>query len=191
FVANVGEATLDARYPLIVVRNNSFAHSVPGSASGIQHLSLIGLAQPGPTPITVSNNVMLPLVGNNDLQCATFGNNALATSYNVVAGRMQNCGPQNTATAAAVRVEALLGNGSGVETLAFRAGSSALDAGNTATPSVPDPSTCMTLDARGVQRPQDGNATGIPRCDAGAWESDGEASLFRDNFETVLWRPGQ
>lgn len=191
FVGNVGNATLDARYPLIVVRNNSFAHNVPDSASGIQHLSLMGLAQPGPTPITVSNNLMLPLVGSNDLQCATFGNNNLITSHNVVAGRMQNCGPQNTSTAAAVRVEALRNDGGAVETLALRAGSSALGSGNPATPSVPDPATCMTLDARGVQRPQDSNAIGVPRCDAGAWESDGEASLFRDNFEPVLWRPGQ
>lgn len=191
FVANVGDSTLDARYPSIVVRNNSFAHSVPGSANGIQHLSLFGLAQPGPTPITVSNNLMLPLVGSNDLQCATFGNNLLVTSYNVVAGRMQNCGPQNTSTAAAVRVEALRSDGGAVETLALRARSSALGAGNPAMPSVPDPDTCMTLDARGVQRPQDGNAIGAPRCDAGAWESDGEASLFRDDFEPVLWRPGQ
>lgn len=190
FVANVGESTLDGRYPQIVIRNNSFAHSVPGSASGIQHLSLIGLAQPGPTPITVSNNLILPLVNSNDLQCATFGNNTLTIDHNIVAGRMQNCGPQNTSTAAAVRVEALRSDGGAVETLALRARSSALGAGNPATPSVPDPTTCMTSDARGVSRPQDGNAIGVPRCDAGAWESDGEASLFRDDFEPVLWRPG-
>lgn len=190
FVGNIGSSTLDGRYPLIVVRNNSFAQNAPGSVSGIQHLSLMGLAQPGPTPITVSNNLMLPLVGSNDLQCATFGNNNLDISHNVVAGRMQNCGPQNTSTMAAVRVEALRNDGGPVETLALRAGSSALGAGAPAIPSVPSPATCMTTDARGVVRPQDGNANGDARCDAGAWESDGEASLFRDDYETVLWRPG-
>lgn len=190
FVGNMGNSALDARYASIVVRNNSFAHNIAGSADGIQHLSLIGLAQSGPTPITVSNNLMLALTGSNDLQCATFGNNDLAIDHNVVTGRMQNCGPQNTSTIADVRVEALRDDGGPVESLALRAGSSALGAGAPTTPFVPNPASCMTTDARGVVRPQDGNADGLARCDAGAWESDGEASLFRDDYEPVLWRPG-
>lgn len=42
---------------------------------------------------------------------------------------------------------------------------------------------CLSLDARGNQRPQDGNGDGIARCDIGAYERPDPYNLFADGFE--------
>lgn len=42
---------------------------------------------------------------------------------------------------------------------------------------------CLSLDARGNQRPQDGNGDGIARCDIGAYERPNPNDLFADGFE--------
>jgi hypothetical protein len=192
FVGNTaidGNPGLDGRATQVVIRNNSFAFNDPNSNNQIHHVSVVGLSLAGPTPVTISNNLMLPLVNSNDLLCAVFGNTVVTMDHNVIAGRVQNCGNPTITNPAHVRVEALRMDGGPVETLTLRAGSAGLDAGNPAPPSMEDFTTCLTIDARGVSRPKDGTASGTARCDAGAWESDGEASLFRDDYEPVLWRP--
>ncbi|MFB9067480.1 hypothetical protein B1808_12500 [Pseudofulvimonas gallinarii] len=189
FVGNIGGAAVVGQHPMIAIRNNSFADNNPMIPGGAQQLSLTGTAATGATPITISNNLMIPLLGNTDLQCATLGAITLVAGHNIVAGHMQGCGPENTTPLNALRIEALRADGGTVESLTLRAGGAALDAGNPVPPSVPDLAACMTVDARGVSRPKDGDADGSARCDAGAWESDGEAPLFRDDYEPVLWRP--
>ena len=190
FVGNFGGGTVTSRYNQLEIRNNSFADSIPTAPGGLQHLDLRGITPSSPLTIDFSNNLLLPLISDNDLLCAVTGSAATVNaSHNLIAGLGQLCGPHQTAPAQTVRVEALRENGGPTPTLSLRAGSSAIDAGNPAAPSVPDTAPCLTLDARGVSRPQDGDANGDARCDVGAWESDGEAPLFRDDLEPVLWRP--
>lgn len=189
FVGHIGGAAVVGHHPMMAIRNNSFADNNPMIPGGAQQLSLTGTAATGATPITISNNLMAPLLGNTDLQCATLDAITLVAGHNTVAGHIQGCGPENTTPINALRIEALRADGGAVESLTLRTGSLALEAGNPVTPSVPDLAACMTLDARGVSRPKDGDADGSARCDAGAWESNGEAFLFRDDYEPVLWRP--
>ena len=190
FVGNFGGGTVTSRYNQLEIRNNSFADSIPINPGGVQHLDLRGITPSSPLTIDFSNNLLLPLVSGNDLLCAVTGSAATVNaSHNLMAGLGQLCGPHQTAPAQTVRVEALRENGGPTPTLSLRAGSSAIDAGNPAAPSVPATAPCLTLDARGVSRPQDGDASGDARCDVGAWESEGEAPLFRDDLEPVLWRP--
>lgn len=72
----------------------------------------------------------------------------------------------------------LVNNGGSTQTHQPLAGSSAIDAADSAT--------CLNTDQRGITRPQDGNGDGVARCDIGAVEvSAAESSLiFADGFES-------
>lgn len=49
--------------------------------------------------------------------------------------------------------------------------------------SIAEPSRCISEDARGTPRPQDGNGDGIARCDVGAYEAPGPR-IFGNGFES-------
>lgn len=71
----------------------------------------------------------------------------------------------------------------------FFAGARALDSGQNALPPGEDsPLACTAGDARDEDRPADGDADGIARCDIGALELQHEAPLFADDLEPMLLR---
>ena len=106
-------------------------------------------------------------------------------------GLGQGCGPTQDPELVSLHVEALRDNGGEVETVSFFQGSPILDGGNPLPPDHMDTSRCLTHDARVQPRPRDGDGDGTAICDLGAWESSGEAPLFRHDFEQVMWRPEQ
>lgn len=109
--------------------------------------------------------------------------------HNQIYGAANDCGPTLDPDAADLRIEALRDNGGLVETVSVLQGSPILDAGNPLPPLANDPTRCQTNDARYFPRPRDGDGDGEAICDVGAWESQREAPLFRDDFQPVLWRP--
>jgi uncharacterized repeat protein (TIGR01451 family)/CSLREA domain-containing protein len=66
----------------------------------------------------------------------------------------------------------LADNGGPTETHALLPGSPAIDAANPAAPGSGG-NACVTVDQRGVTRPQDGNGDSTARCDIGAYEAEG------------------
>lgn len=71
----------------------------------------------------------------------------------------------------------------------FFAGARAVDGGQDAlAPGEDSPFACTAGDARDEDRPGDGDADGIDRCDIGALELQHEAPLFADDLEVMLLR---
>lgn len=71
----------------------------------------------------------------------------------------------------------------------FFAGARAVDGGQDAlAPGEDSPFACTAGDARDEDRPVDGDADGIARCDIGALELQHEAPLFADDLEVMLLR---
>lgn len=139
--------------------------------------------------MAVHNSVLAPSAATGDSACGYSLDVAAlnASSHNIMLA--DGCGVTANATLADLRIDALRDNGGPVETVSLFAGSAALDHGNPAAPNDADVTACLAKDARGVVRPQPGSVGAVPRCDAGAWEAQGEPPLFRHDFEDVLWRP--
>ncbi|HUD43576.1 MAG TPA: hypothetical protein VMR06_16425 [Dokdonella sp.] len=71
----------------------------------------------------------------------------------------------------------------------FFAGARAVDGGQDAiAPGADSPFACTAGDARDEDRPVDGDADGVDRCDIGALELQHEAPLFADDLEVILLR---
>ena len=193
FVANeIGTGpTLSIGAYRLDVRNNSFLE--PRSTATIQPVHLRHSASsgiPGPAgALHLHNNVFGP--GNHPDQelCLRAGVTTGSIADNVVAGINPGCGMSNNASYPEIRVEALLDDGGPIETVSVFADSVAIDTGSPAAPDDAPGAACATVDARNLARVLDGDADGTARCDIGPWESQNEASLFRDRFEPVLWRP--
>jgi hypothetical protein len=73
-------------------------------------------------------------------------------------------------------------NGGPVDTCKPLTGSPAMDAGNPLPPGSGE-AACEATDARGVPRPQDGDANGVSTCDIGAFELGFEAGLCADGAD--------
>lgn len=142
--------------------------------------------------LVLANNLFGPSQQAGHMLCGTSSNlTTIEAHYNIAAGAGLGCGlSADASTLAELAIEALRDNGGSVETVSLFADSPALMAGNPDAPqNEGDLSRCPTLDARRLTRPTDSLALGYTRCDAGAWESNDEAPLFRHDFESVLWRP--
>lgn len=142
--------------------------------------------------LVLANNLFGPNQQAGHFVCGN--NNNLITienHYNVAAGASIGCGMSAAAgSLAELAVDALRDDGGFVETVTLFADSPALMAGNPDTPQQEgDLSRCLPVDARFEPRPSDSLALGHERCDAGSWESQQEAPLFRHDFDPVLWRP--
>lgn len=193
FVANqIGNGpTLSVGTYLLDVRNNSFLETRSTATSRpvhLQHSATSGV--PGPaSALFLTNNVFGP--GNQPEQtlCVRSGVSTASISNNVVAGVNPGCGMSTNASYPEIRVEGLLRDGGTLETVSVFADSVAIDTGHLATPQEAPAAACLPVDARGLARVRDGDADGTARCDIGPWESQAEASLFRDRFDPVLWRP--
>jgi hypothetical protein len=108
--------------------------------------------------------------------CASDAGRMQSAGYNLI-GNGAGCNFAQTATdrvgTAADPIDPMLGpltdNGGPTQTHALAAGSPAIDAANPAAPGSGGDA-CPATDQRGIQRLQDGNGDGIPRCDIGAFE---------------------
>jgi|GEM_PF-3212502 len=180
-----GNSLIYSDYAEVLVRNSTFAESAlsPTSASEIRVEARAG--QIGPSVLRLSNS----LFGSGSsagAACSVGANVGVETSFNLSNRPAPGCGI--TSTPASLRLDDfpdIPPSGEG-GFLALLLDSPAVDAGNFALPSIGDWRTCMTTDARGVARPQ--NGTGHPvlfACDIGAYEQE-PARLFRNGFEPVI-----
>lgn len=80
------------------------------------------------------------------------------------------------------------GDPTGMPAVELFADSPALDGGNSLPAEPPAAGDCTATDVRGRPRPRDADADGVAACDVGAYEVQGEAALFADDFDTVLLR---
>lgn len=174
-----------------IVRNNTFL-AWYGTDFPVSHLRVLPFVGE-PSALVLSHNVFGPADSRwpdpSAPICDVRANVTVSHDHNQVYGTATNCGPTLDPDAVDLRIEALRDNGGGIETVSFFQDSPVLDAGNPLPPQSADPTRCQTVDARSRPRPQDGNSDGVAVCDIGAWESQGEAALFRHDFEHVLWRP--
>lgn len=174
-----------------VVRNNTFlgwySRSLP-----LAHLRVLPSASES-SSLVLSHNLFGPpdshLPGPTRDICFVHADVAVDTHHNQVYGNALHCGPTLAPDAADLRIDALRDHGGTVETVSFLAGSPVLDAGNPLPPQSGDLTRCQIVDGRDFLRPRDGIGNGEAICDIGAWESQGEAALFRHDFEQALWRP--
>lgn len=189
FAGNSQGAALHMRSANIELKNNTFwknasndtdgAHvHFAGADSRIAAVSNNFLATPlGTSPACSGSNLIGTLQGsgNNlftDASCSFFqGSSQIASG--------------------ALRIRGLRRTGSGYYDLPvvdLFAGSPAIDGGSATAPGTTAASSCAAEDSRGESRPRDGNADGVARCDVGALELQREASLFAEDFDSVLLR---
>lgn len=138
--------------------------------------------------MVLSNNLFGPTGQPSHRICGTSSGSTVELHANLAVGAIPGCGLDGSTTLADLAIDALRDNGGAVETVSLRADSAALMAGTPGAVGMMPRSLCMPVDARDVNRPTDSLALGFARCDVGAWESEREASLFRDDFQPVLWR---
>jgi hypothetical protein len=174
-----------------VIRNNSFL-SWRSDAYPVAHL----WAHPtggGPGTLVLSHNVFGAAESRwphpDRPICWVYDTVPASIHHNLVLGQADGCGPTQDPNLVSLRVDSLRDNGGGLETVSFFQDSPIIDGGNPLPPSDADTSRCTPEDARGEGRARDGDGDGIAVCDLGAWESSGEAALFRHDFEQVTWRP--
>ena len=175
------------------VRNNTFLSWRSGDFPA-PHLMIVPPFDVVGT-VALSHNIFSPAESRwpHPEKPICYIHDTLTTSHhhNLVLGLGQGCGPTQDPELVSLHVEALRDNGGEVETVSFLQGSPIIDGGNPLPPDHADPSRCLTHDARVQPRPRDGDGDGTAICDLGAWESSGEAPLFRHDFEHVVWRPEQ
>lgn len=174
-----------------VVRNNSFL-SWRSDAFPVAHLWVHPTGgEPG--TLVLSHNVFSAAESRwphpDRPICWVYDTVPASIHHNLVLGQADGCGPTQDPDLVSLHVESLRDNGGGLETVSFFQDSPIIDAGNPLPPSDADTSRCAREDARGEGRARDGDGDGIVVCDLGAWESSGEAALFRHDFEQVSWRP--
>lgn len=186
---NRGGPALFLQDSRIDLKNNSFWKNATRTGYGA-HLTLGGQA----TRITaVSNNLFAVSEAAAPL-CSTLSVPAdlLGTGYNLFTD--SSCGSIDNfslITSDPLHIRAVRRTGSAfndIPVLDLRADSPAIDNGN---PDVPGSATafaCTAGDARDEDRPSDGDADGVATCDIGALELQREASLFAEDFDSVLLR---
>lgn len=193
FIGNeVGHGSnLHAGNARVILRNVSVLGTTAAQAlrpTAIFH----GSPRVGPdTGLSIHNSLLAASAAPDDRVCGFVATghplHTRADNRVIASTDAPGCGLAANADLSGLAIEALRDNGGLVETVSLFADSVALDTGIPATPGG-DYTTCLATDARGVTRPQAGSAGATPRCDVGAWESQGEP-LFRHDFEEVLWRP--
>lgn len=188
FVANRGGAALALRDMQIDMRNNSFWRNVARSGVGA-HLMLHGN---GMAVESFANN-LLAASGDSGLLCSSESlPNLVGTGHNLFAD----------ASCSFIDHDSLIDDGdlrirglrrvdadpASMPVLDFLAGSPTIDAGSPDLPGSATRLACTAGDALDNDRPADGDADGVARCDIGAFEVQREASLFADDLERPLLR---
>jgi hypothetical protein len=164
----------------LVVRNNSWIDN-SNSGSGAAHLAY----NPNRSDfLAVWNNLFTPSASN---ACATFNNLPPApfgsAGYNLLPETSCGINGFNDLVGDAGRFLALANYGGSVRTVPPASGNLALDNANPNPITSTNAALCTFTDARGVDRPGDGDADGSAVCDMGAFEWLNEAPLFVSGFE--------
>lgn len=175
-----------------IIRNNTFLGWY-GASFPIPHLRILPPGSTATATAVLSHNVFGPAESRwpdpTAPICYIHPEVDASHHSNVLPGTGERCGPMLDPALVDLRIEALRDNGGSIESVSFLQGSPVLDGGNALPPLGADPTRCQTVDARSRPRPRDGDGDGVAICDIGAWEADGDAPLFRHDFEGVLWRP--
>lgn len=184
FVDNAGSPAMWV-FPgsgLIRLNNLTFLNRVLGTTVNGAHLG-VQLVAPGQTPdIAVSNTLFGPTASGNACVIPPIGANgggynlAVDTSCNVFANGTSLVVPGTLGL-----LDPSTATPYGVEVVPLMATSPAVDRGSTGLLGT-DAHACPAIDARGMQRPQDGNNDGTPVCDIGAFELQTDLLLV-DGFE--------
>lgn len=164
----------------LVVRNNSWIDNT-NTGSGAAHLAY---NPSGADFLATWNNLFTTATTD---ACATFNNNPPAAfgsaGYNLLPDASCAINGFNDLTGDAGRFLPLGNYGGITRTVPPASQNLALDNANPNPITSTNSSLCIFTDARGVDRPGDGDADGTPVCDMGAFEWTHEAPLFIDGFE--------
>lgn len=125
----------------------------------------------------ISHNV-LGHVSSGDTGCHFDGSTVATTQSEFNAFVASSCAQklQPGATLLATTAPYALDVSQNMPVIAYAADGPLTDTGATG-------NSCLGTDARGNQRPQDGNGDGIARCDIGAYEQPNPWRIFSDGFE--------
>ncbi|MBY6204542.1 choice-of-anchor Q domain-containing protein [Halomonas denitrificans] len=165
----------------LVTRNNSWIDNT-NTGSGAAHLAY---NPSGAEFLSTWNNLFSAATTD---ACATFNNNPPATfgsaGYNLLPDGSCAINGFNDLIGDAGPFLPLGHYGGVTRTVPPASLNLALDNANPAPITSTNSSLCTFTDARGVDRPGDGDADGTAVCDMGAFEWPHEAPLFIDGFET-------
>lgn len=164
----------------LVVRNNSWIGN-SNTGSGASHLAY----NPDRSDfVAVWNNLFTSATTS---ACATFNNLPPvvfgSAGYNLLPDTSCAIGGFNDLLGDAGRFLPLGDYGGPVRTAPPASQNLALDNANPNPITSTNAALCTFTDARGVDRPGDGDADGVPVCDMGAFEWTREAPIFLDGFE--------
>jgi hypothetical protein len=186
FIDTIGQPSLQVfpREGRITLRNLSFLRHPGAGASSPAHLAINAFLSSNPD-VVVANSVFGSTAGVGDA-CQTSPPTFTGNGGGYLLAVDASCDALASGGAAIVADAGLLDpvdaeGAAPVQVLPLAFDSPARDAGNPAPPG-DDPASCVATDARGLARPQDGDADGVPACDIGAWEAPAER-LFGDGFE--------
>lgn len=172
--------TVYVREGELVVRNNSWIGN-SNSGSGAAHLAY----NPDSSNfVAVWNNLF---TSTTTSACATFNNLPpvvfRSAGYNLLPDTSCAISGFNDLLGDAGRFLPLGDYGGRVRSVPPASQNLALDNANPNPITSVNSALCVSTDARGVDRPGDGDADGVPVCDMGAFEWTQEAPIFLDGFE--------
>ncbi|SDD35644.1 choice-of-anchor Q domain-containing protein [Aquimonas voraii] len=180
-----GNSVIYSDYADVLVRNTTFAGTTMGSASAGEIRVEARAGQTGPSLLRLSHT-LFDAGTNPGAACSVGPGVSVERSFNLSSRPLPGCGITTTSTPLRLAdFPDIPANGQG-GFLALGLDSPAVDAGNPVTPFVADWTTCMSSDARGVARPQNGSGNPLLSvCDIGAYEQE-PMRIFRDGFEPVV-----
>lgn len=180
-----GNSVIYSDYADVLVRNTTFAGTTMGSASAGEIRIETRPGQMGPSLLRLSHTLFGTGI-NPGAACSVGPGVNVERSFNLSSRPQPGCGISITSTPLRLAdFPEIPASGQG-GFLALGLDSPAVDAGNPVTPSVADWTTCMSLDARGVARPQNGSGNPVLSvCDIGAYEQE-PIRIFRSGFEPAV-----
>lgn len=180
-----GNSLIYSDYADVLVRNTTFSGTTMGSASSGEIRVEAPPGQMGPSLLRLSHT-LFGTGTSPGAACSVGPGVNVDRSFNLSSRPMPGCGITTTSTPLRLAdFPEITASGQG-GFLALGLDSPAVDAGNPTTPSIADWTTCMSSDARGVARPQNGSGNPVLSvCDIGAYEQE-PIRIFRNGFEPAV-----